>query len=613
MPQFLNFGPPSRSSSPSRDFLANLGVVLGLSQGMQLPIGIKLTPADSKYTEVSRGRWPGRGLLYSFVAHEVAIFALLVIPSKFLPSERRFREVERWLPLDAKLTYSLPEIGGGHEGGGRPGGKPGGGSPRKGGPAPAPAPRAGGLVYPGPQPIVSNPPNPTNRIQTILQPDLVKAPELKVPLPLPNMVMLARGPRAPAPPPLVPKVNPIQVRTPEAPKLQSDLKSPRLTYTLPLPPMPAPAEPPKLALPPPTPEPKAAASYEPKVPQVSPELLKANPAVPAAPNLAMPAGAGGDDERSILVLSPTPGLPEMAANIPAGEAHGQFAMGPEPNLTARSGIGPGGGSGTTTGGAASGTGSGTGTGGTGVGSGSGPGEGGGGGGGTGGGTGSGTGSGVGPGAGTGAGGSGTGSGVGINGTGGGGTGPGTGTGAGSGPGRGHGTGEGSGTGSGAGSGPGSGPFPGISIMGGSGTSGVSSQHGSRSRVPPSPPRGTYGMTVVATAASGGGLRDYGIFHNESVFTVYVDMTHSPEAAPSWTLQYALRRRRGADLDDHPWPLGPDERPDRAAFPHQQGRSTVPGRGCGQEPLAARRGLRGDQRRRQSREPAHHPESQPAAQ
>ncbi|MBZ5515440.1 MAG: hypothetical protein LAN62_11505 [Acidobacteriia bacterium] len=118
MPQFLNFGPPSRSSSPSRDFLANLGVVLGLSQGMQLPIGIKLTPADSKYTEVSRGRWPGRGLLYSFVAHEVAIFALLVIPSKFLPSERRFREVERWLPLDAKLTYSLPEIGGGHEGGG---------------------------------------------------------------------------------------------------------------------------------------------------------------------------------------------------------------------------------------------------------------------------------------------------------------------------------------------------------------------------------------------------------------------------------------------------------------------------------------------------------------
>jgi hypothetical protein len=546
MQPFLNLGPPSKSSF--RDFLANLGVVLGVGKRPLLPAGVVLWPSHGKYGDVTRGRLPSRGLLYSFLAHEIAVFAILLIPPKFRP-ERRFIEIERWLPANTKLALTLPAIGGGHEGGGRPGGKPGGGSPQKGGASPAPAPRAGGLVYSGPQPIVSNPPHPTNRIQTILQPDLVKPPELKVPLPLPNMVMLARGPRTPTPPPLVPKLNPTAlapVRPPEAPKLLAEMRAPRLPYALPVPATPPPPEPPKLALPPPTPEPpkEPAVSYQTTVPKIAAEAEQAPPAAPEAPDLAMPAGAGGTEERSILVLSPTPGPPENAGNLPAGEAHGQFAMGPEPNLTARSGVGPGTGTGTETGGATSGTGTGTGTGGSGSGMGSGTGEGGGGGGGTGGGTGSGTGSGVGPGSGTGSGGSGTGSGYGINGTGGGGTGTGTGTGAGSGPGRGYGTGTGSGTGTGAGSGPGTGPFPGISIVGGSGTSGISSSSrsgGSRTRTPPGP-HGTYGMTIVATASSGGGLRDYGIFRNESVFTVYIDMTHSADPAPSWTLQYALLRR-----------------------------------------------------------------------
>jgi TonB family protein len=53
---------------------------------------------------------------------------------------------------------------------------------------------------------------------------------------------------------------------------------------------------------------------------------------------------------------------------------------------------------------------------------------------------------------------------------------------------------------------------------------------------------SYGMTIVATASSGGGLRDYGIFRNESVFTVYIEMTHSPVPAPSWVFQYALLQR-----------------------------------------------------------------------
>jgi TonB family protein len=50
------------------------------------------------------------------------------------------------------------------------------------------------------------------------------------------------------------------------------------------------------------------------------------------------------------------------------------------------------------------------------------------------------------------------------------------------------------------------------------------------------------MTIVSTASSGGGLRDFGIFRNEVVSTVYIEMTHSPTPAPSWTLQYSLLQK-----------------------------------------------------------------------
>jgi len=535
-----------KASSPLHDFFQNLGVVL--SPGPK-PKHNGLTSAQiDRLTEATRGRIPGRGLLYSFLLHQIAIIALLLVPSKFRP-ERRFYEVERWLPLETKLTYNLPMLGGGRKGGGRPGGKSGGGSPKRGGSSPAPAPKTGGLVYPSPQPVVSNPPRPTNKIQTILQPDLVKPPELKAPLPLPNIVKLARGPRMPAPPPLVPKVNTAAlppVRPPEAPKLRAQLRPPTPAYALPLTAVPPPPEPPKLALPPPTPEPPKETNYTPIVPKVAQSAEEPPLMAAAAPSLALPSGAGGEDDRSLLVLSPMPGPPEAAADVPPGEARGQFAMGPEPNLQGSSKLPPGnpdgvvGGTGAGLGGAGTGPGgTGTGSGGTGSGSGEG-----GGGGGTGKGTGPGVGDGVGPGTGTGAGtGTGTGSGSGINGTGGGGVGSGTGTGTGSGPGRGEGTGTGTGTGSGPGSG--NNPFPGISIAGGTGTTGAVG--GSKSQHPRTPDRRpTYGMTVVATASSGGGLRDFGIFRNESVFTVYVEMTHSVTPAPSWTFQYALLRRPGAN-------------------------------------------------------------------
>jgi hypothetical protein len=48
------------------------------------------------------------------------------------------------------------------------------------------------------------------------------------------------------------------------------------------------------------------------------------------------------------------------------------------------------------------------------------------------------------------------------------------------------------------------------------------------------------MTIVATGSSGGGLADFGVFFNEQVYTVYINMRDNADAAaPSWVLQYAV--------------------------------------------------------------------------
>ncbi len=530
------------------------------------------------YADLGRGALPGRGILYSSILHEIILVLIFVVPA-VLPSSvpERKREYERqW--LDTKLTYSLPALGGGKEGGGRPGGKSGGGAGQRAGRPSAPREGASGLpahagtrglVYPAPQPVVSNPPRPTNRIQTILQPDIPKAPELKVPVPMPNLVQMRR--KTPAPPALIPKVKVELEPTPEAPQLQARLQPQRVPLSIrAAAPAPLPAEP-KLSLPVapvetsmPNLPPRPKTEVKPVIPQLNRAAAEPDP---AAPELNLSSDPRGTDDRTLLALSPFPAPPEERPQVPEGEARGQFAMGPEPNL-AGSGLGTpaqagapgasaqgdpsassaagaaGAGPGTGTGSGASGSGPGSGPGGTGAGgTGTGPGIAGSGDGlpaqaGSGGGSGPGSGGGTGGGIGAGRG-SGEGSGVG-SGAGGSGTGVGTGAGSGSGPGRGSGTGTGTGTGSGAGSGAGSGPFEGISIAGGTTAGRTGAPGGSRTPADPGP-RPSYGMTVTSTASSGGGLRDYGIFRNESVFTVYIEMTHSPTRAPSWILQYAQMR------------------------------------------------------------------------
>jgi hypothetical protein len=47
------------------------------------------------------------------------------------------------------------------------------------------------------------------------------------------------------------------------------------------------------------------------------------------------------------------------------------------------------------------------------------------------------------------------------------------------------------------------------------------------------------MTIVASASSGGGLKDFGVFHNEPVYTVYLSMSDSEVPGHDWTMQYAV--------------------------------------------------------------------------
>jgi hypothetical protein len=105
---------------------------------------------------------------------------------------------------------------------------------------------------------------------------------------------------------------------------------------------------------------------------------------------------------------------------------------------------------------------------------------------------------------------------------------------------------GRGSGAGAGSAPGGGGFPGIAIQGGRYGNGISGSMISKAE--PRHPT-TYNMNIVSTASSGGGLPDLGVFHNEKVYTVFVDMRATDEDhAPSWILQYAVQQPPPGDPD-----------------------------------------------------------------
>jgi hypothetical protein len=61
---------------------------------------------------------------------------------------------------------------------------------------------------------------------------------------------------------------------------------------------------------------------------------------------------------------------------------------------------------------------------------------------------------------------------------------------------------------------------------------------------------SYDLTIISTGNSGGGVGDFGVFHDEAVFTVYLNpATAADDPAPPWPLQYAVLDAAGVALQD----------------------------------------------------------------
>ncbi len=490
------------------------------------------------------GYLPGQGLLFSTIGHEVLIFGLFLLVTYVLPMLQPAKLIATNNPQDHIII--LPELGGGSAGEKSPGA--GESAPQQ--PSAAPARSSKGFAFPGKQAILSNPANPTNTFQTIQRPLLVHPERITRLVPAPNIVRMAetRLPRdviapKPAMPHLLEVPKPIRVKqdtlTHRDAKFDVPVDMPKLVAKMDMPKLPA-AQQPLPEAPKVQPQPKKEDEKR-EIEKPSPTPIKVTSEKRAEPQekTSPPSQAQiarmemhGKDKEPLLSLSPMPLPNGPDAKIPNGEALGKFAIAPGGTLNPTS-ITPGKANGTpsTTPGtgqenakapnaagsdAASNSGSANAKGTAGAG---------------------------GPGHATIANGSGT------AGTGGGtGNAPGAGTGgAGAGKGRGTvGQGVGSagnqqsnGSGAGAGSGSGTGSFPGITIQGGENAN-ASSKANNKPPAFTIEPQTAYGMTIVSTASSGGGLEDFGVFQNERIFTVYIPVKPSPDLPdPTWTMQYAV--------------------------------------------------------------------------
>ena len=448
--------------------------------------------------EVGYGYRPGRGLGLSVLAHQLALLAIVLVgrysylkPSIVVKPQLELTRSSSVLVLPT----DLPTLGGGSEGGGQTGGGKGSAGELSSG---FRAQSRRGFAYPGPQPLVSNPPGAVLGIQTILQPSIENLPRLRRYVPLPNIIQ---------PPPATAsdtdRVEPVMV-----------VKSGKLS-------LPEPAESPIAA-------PKITLSVAANSKIAN--LAESKPQLPqrAVPDpVEVPEVSGvRKNQKGLLVLNAVPPPPEVTGKIPVGEARAQFAVSPAeatiiadpaagtvagglPSMAAGSGSRANilsgdtlaevaaGGDRTNPGGAGSGTGSG--------------------------------------------GRYGSGQGTGLNSES---TAGGSGRGTSSGPGLGTSSATGRGSGAGAASAPGEGGFSGITIQGGqygNCNTGIMLSKNDPGR------QTSYTMNISSTGGSGGGLPDFGIFQNETVYTVYLDMrANDDDNAPFWTLQYAVLQPPASD-------------------------------------------------------------------
>ena len=276
---------------------------------------------------------PVPGLFSSFLLHFSIVLLLVRLPSSLFivqPTESRKMEEHRvehivyiLHPRDLADYFPTVKPSG-------PGGKPGQGSQPKSPPA------LSGTVFHPTLTIISNPPNPDNARQTIVQPssphDLKIPTEVRLPNVLIGEVPPAPLPQRPAQPlaPAPPAVeSPIVPPSPAAPPLSvaSDL-------ALPLPPNPLPD--PALAVPPPPPpsptaEPAKAEAMAPS------ELLSlsVNPA-PAGESVALPPG----NRLGAFSVSPQGGKEGSPGGVVGGDQRGGVG-GKDMGGDASTGTGPG--------------------------------------------------------------------------------------------------------------------------------------------------------------------------------------------------------------------------------------------------------------------------------
>ena len=506
------------------------------------------------------GYLPTRGLLYSTIGHELALFIIFMLAHYGFPALRSQKPISQLNSQD-HVIY-LPEMGGGKAGEQSPGGGPSA-QPEQ---SAAPAHASKGFAYPAKQAILSDPPHPDNVFQTLQRPLVVHPAPLNKLVPLPNIVQLGET-RLPndliAPKAAMPQLRAV----PQAIKVKRDLlthrdapnrvpvnEPPQIVAKAEMPKLPAAEEPlpqtPKVQVPPKQEvEQQEVEKPAPKPLKVTAEKRTEKPVKDASPlSKAQVARIEmhGKAPEPLLSLSAMPAPPTPNLKLPNGEARGRFALAPGGTLNPNSltpgktnmplsvtpgmgdkaqssnaatevasNAGSGAGQNPRAGGGAANTRDGLGAGSAGVGFGSGK-----------------T-------IGQGAGGEGNGAGRGSSGKGAGAT-----------------TGRGAGTGTGGGSGPGSGAFQGITIQGGERASaGITTI--SNAPAYTIEKQDPYRMTVVATAKSGGGLPDFGVFHEGRVFTVYIPMKRAPaEEDPTWILQYSLLNGDSTDLTSDQGVLAP---------------------------------------------------------
>src|SRR5258706_5273430 len=159
-------------------------VLEDLLESLSVPEEKPAPPPPLSFREIGYGYRTGRSFGFSVLLHQIVL--LLILFWGHFAFVRRVEAVpprlETAVSVD-KVRY-LPTLGGGSEGAG----KAGGGSGSE--PEVSQGVRARsrrGFAYPGPQPVVSDPPRATLGIQTILQPALKNPPVWKQFIPLPNI------------------------------------------------------------------------------------------------------------------------------------------------------------------------------------------------------------------------------------------------------------------------------------------------------------------------------------------------------------------------------------------------------------------------------------------